>query len=108
MYLEVICKSMEAKSEIASREGYKLRDNPPAWKQSFPFINNNSLNNNNKQEQRFSRLFKHLNNYLLSNIHKMKVISIISFLSVAMAVSADSCNRGGVYCGTSLLNKGES
>ncbi|GAM37120.1 hypothetical protein TCE0_022f06756 [Talaromyces pinophilus] len=38
----------------------------------------------------------------------MKLINIIAFLSAAMAVSADSCNRGGVYCGTSLLNKGFS
>ncbi|CRG83590.1 putative oxidoreductase C736,13 [Talaromyces islandicus] len=36
----------------------------------------------------------------------MKVTGIIAFLSAAMAVSAKSCNRGGVYCGSSLLNKG--
>lgn len=37
----------------------------------------------------------------------MKVISIITFLFAAVAVSADSCNQGGTYCGTSLLKKGE-
>ncbi|KAI9903453.1 hypothetical protein N3K66_002805 [Trichothecium roseum] len=36
----------------------------------------------------------------------MKTAPIVALLTVAMGVAADSCNKGGVYCGQSLLNKG--
>ncbi|KAL4893835.1 hypothetical protein BDV59DRAFT_201593 [Aspergillus ambiguus] len=36
----------------------------------------------------------------------MKVFNVIAILASAIYVSADSCNEGGVYCGQSLLNKG--
>ncbi|KAF9888036.1 hypothetical protein FE257_009300 [Aspergillus nanangensis] len=36
----------------------------------------------------------------------MKVLSIVAILTAALSVSAKSCNKGGIYCGQSLLNKG--
>jgi hypothetical protein len=33
-------------------------------------------------------------------------MAVPSFVTAATAAAADSCNRGGVYCGQSLLNKG--
>lgn len=36
----------------------------------------------------------------------MKFVTI-AILASATAVVADSCNRGGVYCGSSLLRKGK-
>lgn len=34
------------------------------------------------------------------------VITAAVFMAAPSFVIADSCNRGGVYCGQSLLNKG--
>ncbi len=36
----------------------------------------------------------------------MKFVSAAVILATVTAVAADSCNRGGVYCGSSLLRKG--
>ena len=36
----------------------------------------------------------------------MKFAPAAVILAIATAVTADSCNRGGVYCGSSLLRKG--
>ncbi|KAH7025130.1 uncharacterized protein B0I36DRAFT_250870 [Microdochium trichocladiopsis] len=36
----------------------------------------------------------------------MKFTAIITTTILAATVAADSCNRGGVYCGSSLLRKG--
>lgn len=39
----------------------------------------------------------------------MKAATVFAaFLAAATSVVADSCNRGGVYCGSSLLRKGET
>ena len=38
----------------------------------------------------------------------MHVSGVAVFLAIVAAVAAKSCNRGGVYCGQSLLNKGMS
>ncbi|OAQ80502.1 hypothetical protein VFPBJ_06087 [Purpureocillium lilacinum] len=48
---------------------------------------------------------------LLFHVYKMWRASIMKFVTIAIlasatAVVADSCNRGGVYCGSSLLRKG--
>lgn len=37
----------------------------------------------------------------------MKVFSILSASVLIASAMADSCNRGGVYCGSSLLRKGK-
>lgn len=36
----------------------------------------------------------------------MKIIDVLVVAAVISGVSAKSCNRGGVYCGSSLLRKG--
>ncbi|KAF9891439.1 hypothetical protein FE257_003905 [Aspergillus nanangensis] len=36
----------------------------------------------------------------------MKVFSIIAILAGVLSVSAKSCKKGGIYCGQSLLNRG--
>ncbi|KAG5459444.1 MAG: hypothetical protein BJ554DRAFT_153 [Olpidium bornovanus] len=36
----------------------------------------------------------------------MKFTTVAVILASVTAVVADSCNRGGVYCGSSLLRKG--
>lgn len=37
----------------------------------------------------------------------MKFTTIATALATVMVVAAKSCNQGGVYCGSSLLRKGE-
>jgi hypothetical protein len=37
----------------------------------------------------------------------MKPTSFLSIFALSLSVMADSCNKGGVYCGVSLLRKGK-